>query len=237
MRTICSIHHIHCEMLGTVADVLKQEGIAIDYVRTFQGQPVPRDLSGHDGLIVMGGPMGVYEQNQHAHLRDEIRLIQHALREEKPILGVCLGSQLLAAALGAPVTKGQQKEIGWLPVTLTDAAAQDSIWSEAPRRFTAMVWHGDIFELPRGAVTLASTELTEQQAFRYGKNAYGILFHMEVTEKMVGDWVAEFAKELRDAQIDGRPIIAHASKHLPALQKIGDAVFRGWAKLVKARAL
>jgi GMP synthase (glutamine-hydrolysing) len=166
MPMICSIRHIHCETLGTIADALEQEGVGVEEIRTFEGQPVPRSMEPYDGLIVMGGPMAVYEQDRYDHLRHEIHLIEQALHRAKPILGVCLGSQLLAAALGAAVTKGPHREIGWFPVTLTDAAAQTQLWADARRRFTAMHWHGDIFGLPKGAVSLASSDLTVQQAFR-----------------------------------------------------------------------
>jgi len=234
MPRICAIYHIHCETLGRIADALDQGGIGVEHIRTFEGQPVPRSMERHDGLIVMGGPMAVYEQDRHDHLRQEIHLIEQALHEAKPVLGVCLGSQLLAAALGAAVTKGPRQEIGWFPMTLTDAAARDRLWADAPRRFTAMAWHGDVFALPKGAVSLASSELTEQQAFRYGTNAYGLLFHMEVTAKMLDDWVEEFAGDLQRAGIDGRAILAEAPTHLPALQKIGDSLFRGWARSVQS---
>lgn len=220
-------------MLGTIAGALKRENIGVESVCTFQGQGVPRDIDKYDGLIVMGGPMGVYEQDRHPHLRDEIRLIEQALRAEKPILGVCLGSQLLAAALGAKVYPGPQKEIGWFPVTLTDAAMKDPLWAGVPRRFTTMIWHGDIFELPKGAVSLASSELTEQQAFRHGNNAYGILFHMEVTQPMIGDWVTTFAGELQQARVDGSAIVAAAPGHLSSLGEIGHSFFRRWARRVR----
>jgi len=121
-KIVCAIQHLACETPGLIADVLAAQGITVQYIRAFQQQPVPRSLDRHDGLVVMGGPMGVYEQDQYPFLKEEIRLIQQALQADKPVLGVCLGSQLLAAALGAPVTRGPRKEIGWFPVTLTPAA-------------------------------------------------------------------------------------------------------------------
>lgn len=233
MRTICSIHHIACETLGMIAVALKRDNIDVQSVRTFQGQMVPKDIDQYDGLIVMGGPMGVHEQNRHPHLRDEIRLIEQALWADKPILGVCLGSQLLAAALGAQVYPGPRKEIGWFPITLSEAAVQDPLWTGIPHQFTALNWHGDVFDLPVGAVSLASSQLTEHQAFRFGTNACGILFHMEATPPMIGDWVATFADELQEADVDGSAIIAAAPEHLPALDKIGGLFFHRWARRVR----
>jgi GMP synthase (glutamine-hydrolysing) len=124
------------------------------------------------GLIVMGGPMGVYEEARFPFLRRERNLIERALADRVPVLGICLGSQLLASALGAPVRKGLRKEIGWHPVYLEDAAGDDPLFRETPVEFDAFHWHGDVFDLPTGAVRLAHSSLTEYQAFRYGENAY-----------------------------------------------------------------
>src|SRR4029453_12808101 len=135
------------------------------------------------------------EGDQYPHLRHELRLIETALRHNVPILGICLGSQLLAATLGARVYPGQQKEIGWYPITLKDNASQDRLWHEIDCRFTALHWHGDVFDLPPGAVSLASSALTEHQAFRYGDRAYGLLFHLEVTPSQLQEMVQTFQGE------------------------------------------
>ncbi len=230
MSRVLTIQHVLCETLGTIADVLSVQGRAIDVVRTFDGQPLPNGLERADGLIVLGGPMGVYEQDRHPFLRDEIRLIEEALRDEKPVLGVCLGSQLLAAALGAKITKGKRKEIGWYPVRLTEAGTNDPLWTGLDPAFTAYHWHGDVFDGPPGAVSLASSDLTACQAFRYGRHAYGFLFHMETTRPIIEDMVATFADELREAGIDGRAIRDRAGDHLPRLQELGRGVFGRWAK-------
>ena len=196
----------------------------------------PTKWKGPPGLIVMGGPMGVYEQDSYPHLRDEMGLIESALKDERPVLGVCLGSQLLAAALGARVYPGPRKEIGWYEVTLAEAAAGDPVWSPVREghgsRFTALHWHGDQFELPRGAVRLASSGLTENQAFAHGPGAYGILFHMELSASSVAEWTEVFAEELRGARLDGGEIRAATGNHLPGAQRIGRSVFSRWAGLV-----
>jgi len=230
-----AIQHIRCETLGSIADALGAAGIPFEVVRTFEGQPVPNTIKGFDGLIIMGGPMGVYEQDRHLFLKQEIRLIEEALRQDKPLLGVCLGSQLLASALGAPVTKGKSKEIGWHPITLKPVAMHDPLWAEPDPTFVAYHWHGDVFELPSGAASLASSEKTLHQAFRYGQSAYGVLFHMEVTERIIKEMVKTFQDELRSEGLDGLGIVQQARMHLPRLTGIGKSVFTRWAGLVGNR--
>jgi GMP synthase (glutamine-hydrolysing) len=232
MSKVWVIQHAPCETLGTIADALSAVDIPVETVRTFEGEPVPKTLEGFDGLILMGGPMGVYEQDRYPFLRDEIRLIQESLKNDRPILGVCLGSQLLASALGARVSPGREKEIGWHPVRLTDAAREDPLWKGVDDSFTAYHWHGDIFELPSGAVSLASSDLTRHQAFRYGRNAYGTLFHMEVTGAIIRNMVKTFGGELHEAGIDGQALLSETGKHLRRLQAIGKTVFGRWAASV-----
>ncbi|MCM8812121.1 MAG: gamma-glutamyl-gamma-aminobutyrate hydrolase family protein [Candidatus Omnitrophica bacterium] len=230
------LQHAAPETLGTIASALRAAGHSYEYVRTFEGAPVPKNMEGADGLIVMGGPMGVYDHSRYPYLKDEMRLIETALKEKKPVLGTCLGSQLLAAVLGAPVTKGKKKEIGWHPVTLRKAAASDPLWKGVPPSFMGFHWHGDIFELPKGAVSLASSLTTEHQAFRWGENAYGLLFHMEVTEPMIRQMTETFADELRQEKLSGREILQETSQHQPELQKIGSAVYGRWAELLSCRS-
>jgi GMP synthase (glutamine-hydrolysing) len=226
------LQHIQVETLGTIAQALDTQGIAAHYVRSFAGEAVPESMDDAAGLIVMGGPMGVYEKDRHPFLRAEMRLIEQALKAEKPILGVCLGSQLLAATLGAEVKKGKIKEIGWYPITLSEACRSDPLWAETDPHFTAYHWHGDIFDLPRGAVSLASSALTECQAYRYGSNAYGFLFHMEVTDAIIEAMVRTFSVELQEQGLDGGSIVAQAEEHLAPLQQIGGGVFQSWARLL-----
>ena len=233
MSKVWVIQHTECENLGTIADALEPKGVSPQYVRTFQGESVPDSMDDVQGLIVMGGPMSVYEQPLYPFLRDEMRLMEQALGEGKPVLGVCLGSQLLASVLGGAVAKGRRKEIGWHQVSLLESAAGDPLWAGVETPFMAYHWHGDVFETPEGATSLARSDLTESQAFRYGSNAYGVLFHMEVTEAMVRDMVAEFRGELLEAGISGRDIVESAGDYLPDLQRIGRPVFEKWASLVK----
>jgi GMP synthase (glutamine-hydrolysing) len=231
MSKIWVVQHTACETLGTIADALEAEALAWQYVRVFEGKPIPAEIGDAGGLIVMGGPMGVYEQDRYPHLKDELRLIESALKAEKPVLGVCLGSQLLAAVLGANVSKGPRREIGWYPIRLSETAPPDPLWSGVPRDLTVLHWHGDVFDLPAGAVNLASSELTAHQAFRYGNSAYGLLFHLEMTEEIIAELAAVFADELREAGGDAVRLAAESTVNCGRLQAIGETVFSRWARL------
>jgi GMP synthase (glutamine-hydrolysing) len=233
MAKIWVLQHHPGETLGTIALALESAALAWQYVRTFDGHPVPKDMKGAGGLVVMGGPMGVYEQDRYPFLREEIALIQTALRDGKPVLGVCLGSQLLAAALGARVTKGQSPEIGWFPVGLEPAAKHDRLFRGLPESFVACHLHGDIFELPAGAVALAHSGKTEFQAFRYGEKSWGLLFHAEMTRGIIEAVVREFGAGLKQMGIDGDEILARADDYLPQLETIGETIYGRWAEMVE----
>lgn len=232
MREVLVLQHVGCETLGSIEAAFTAGGFRARYVRAFLGDAVPETLGDAAGLVVMGGPQSVYEQDQFPYLRAEMKLMERALKEQRPILGTCLGSQLLAATLGADVRPGPRKEIGWYPLTLSAEAASDALWRDVPQALMGFHWHGDIFDLPSGAVRLVSSQLTENQAFRYGTNAYGFLFHMEVNEAMVREWVGSFSAELARAKIDGAGIIAGIPEHLARLQQIGAEVYSRWAKLL-----
>lgn len=233
------LQHAASEGLGTIEDALRTAGYSFQYIKTFAGDVVPAAAGDTPGLVIMGGPMGVYEYDQYPFLRQEMKLIESFLKDEKPILGVCLGSQLLASTLGVEVKKGPRKEIGWFQIHLRDEVASDPLWKDLlskdqPKSFTAYHWHGDIFDLPKGAVSLASSDLTAQQAFRYRKNAYGFLFHMEVTREQIQNMLREFDDEIRQEKLDSTAILSQSTINLPAMQKIGSAVFARWASLLKS---
>jgi GMP synthase (glutamine-hydrolysing) len=231
MVKICVLEHAEPETPGLLGEVLTARGIRMDTVQPYRGEPVPRGMEGFSGLLVMGGPMAVYEADRFPWIRDELALIETALAEEKPILGICLGSQLLASALGAMVAPGN-REIGWLPVSLAAEAERDPLWGDVDRSFHALHWHGDAYALPHGAVHLASSALTPIQAFRYGSAAYGLLFHMEMTEAMIRGMVRAFDGELRRAGADGGAILARAPFLIPPMHAIARRVFDRWAAVI-----
>lgn len=231
-RRVIVLQHAESENLGTMEDALAAGGVAFEYVRTFEGQAVPADVDGATGLIVMGGPMGVYETDRYPFLGQEMKLMEAFLKADRPILGVCLGSQLLAAALGAPVRKGRKKEIGWFEIQLNAASAEDALWNGQRSPFVAYHWHGDIFDLPKAAVALASSDLTPVQSYRFGDRAYGILFHLEVTENHIRKMLDEFAGEIREENLSADEILQESKSFLPPLQQVGTAVFQHWIDLL-----
>jgi GMP synthase (glutamine-hydrolysing) len=234
--TVLALQHVAGETAGLLQEVLEGEGLQIATTRIFEGQAVPDDPDEAAGLVILGGPMGVYELDRYPHLADEIRLIERAVRRRVPVLGICLGSQLLAAALGAGVSRARAREIGWHEVALRDEAAKDRLWRGIESPFTAFHWHGDVFGLPRGAVSLARSAATEHQAFRHGERAYGLLFHLETTPAIVEAMVADGREDLRQEAIDPRSILEGVRTRLPAVQAIGRTVLGRWAELVRERA-
>lgn len=236
-RSLLVIQNAAPETTGAIGDALTLHQIGQHTVHPYSGETLPRDIGDEVGLVIMGGPMGVYDQTRHLFLRDELKLIEQALQSKRPVLGVCLGSQLLAAALGAEVKKTPRKEIGWHPVWLSEEASHDSIWTGVPRQFTAFHWHGDVFSLPTGTVPLAQSELTACQAFRYDSNAYGLLFHLEVTESLVRTMVGAFSPELAEASFEGSRIVEAIPEYLPGLRKISSRVFEQWGALLSAQAV
>jgi GMP synthase (glutamine-hydrolysing) len=233
MAKILVLQHHPAENLGAIADALEGAALAWQYVRVFDGHPIPTDVKGIGGLIVMGGSESVYQLDRYPYLRDELALIESALKAEKPILGVCLGSQLLAAALGSEVRRGAEREIGWYPVRLSEAAKGDRLMRGLPAEFVAAHWHSDVFDLPRQAVALASSERTPVQAFRFGAKAYGLLFHAEMTREILQALVDEFSEGLKRVGIDVDVILTEAEKRLPPLGRIGETIFSRWASPIQ----
>lgn len=182
------LQHVAHEGPGTVALAVADSGADLSVVRVDRGEPVPPPGSVEEmaGLVVLGGPMGVHDDL--AWLADERALLGRAVSAGLPVLGICLGAQQLAAALGAEVVTGPRAEVGAGEVHLTAEAIGDPVLGPAPTPLPCVHWHGDTFSLPDGAVHLARSDLYENQAFRAGPHAYGLQFHVEVTASLVAHW-------------------------------------------------
>jgi len=225
------LQHAAVEGPGRIAAALAARDLEARIVRIDQGAAVPETLGAARGLVVMGGPMGVYETDTYPHLTAELALIRRTVAADVPVLGVCLGSQLLAAALGAAVRRSGYQEIGFLPVSLGEGAARDPLFAGLPGVFTALHWHGDVFELPAGATHLASSALTAHQAFRRGR-AWGLLFHLEADAAQVRAMAEIFAGDLVRADVDAGKLIAAADALTTRLGPVADTVFSRWAALL-----
>jgi GMP synthase-like glutamine amidotransferase len=209
MRVVV-FQHLACEHPGIWREFLREDSADVVTVELDQGDAIP-SLAGADALLVFGGPMNVDEHARFPWLVPETAVIRQAALGGVPVFGVCLGAQLLARSLGAPVTRNPVPEVGLLDVDLTEAGTSDPLFAGWPRRAPVVQWHSDTFALPAGATLLATSPACRNQAFRYGDRAYGLQFHPEVTADMVAEWadVPEYADAMRRLQSapEGGPFV------------------------------
>lgn len=189
--------HVSFEGLGAIEGWLLARGHTLTHTRFYAGEPAPATVDGFDWLIVMGGPMNIYQYRDHPWLRAEKRVIRDAVVANKRVLGVCLGAQLIADALGGKVYQNGEKEIGWFP--LTAVSEGDGSPFAFPEKAVVFHWHGDTFSLPPGGVWLARSAGCEHQAFAVGARVLGLQFHLEMTPDDVKRIAAECADELTPA--------------------------------------
>lgn len=232
MKKVLVIQHVPHEGLGIIGPMLDAEGIGADFIKVYKDK-LPRDAKGYDGLIVLGGPMGVYEEDTYPFISKEIKLIQSALKDRLPILGICLGSQLLAKAAGASVYKGTAKEIGWFNISLTEEGKKDRLLMGLPGELTVFQWHGDTFDVPSSGVNLVSSELFPNQLIKVGPCAYGVQFHLEVTERMVDEWTEVNEDELKPLGIDGDVIIEETETRIYDLHKYGRTFISRFLRMLQ----
>lgn len=238
---ILVFQHAASEGLGSLEEELKKAGLTWEAMRISGDMIFPSGvkLEEYGGLIVLGGPMGVYEEAKYPWIKKEILLIQEALRQKKPILGICLGAQLLAKASGGRVYKGPASEIGWHPIRLDDwFYKRNPLFFQIDPAKDHMVfhWHGDTFDIPTEGYRLAWNDAYRNQAFCFNGNAVGLQFHPEMTETMISDWLAsaEAREQVAAAGEDAAKILADAAKHLPGLRAIAHKIFYGFASLIRS---
>jgi len=235
MSRLLVFQHVAAEPLGTLDPLIRARGHRIRFAN-FERQPnAEPNVDRYRGLIVLGGPMNVEDQSHRQHLRTELRAIERMLAQDKPVLGICLGAQLLAHVLGAPVQRHTAPEIGWYRLQATDAGRRDPVLAPLGEDTSVFQWHSYRFEVPQGAVHLARTDTCESQAFRYGDNAYGFQFHLEMDEPLIERWLAnpDYREELAAlGHTDEAAIRAQTREHIACMQRQADAVFNNFLDLV-----
>lgn len=224
MKRLLVFQHVAHEPLGTLNPLLKSHGLSIRYVNFHREPNATPSLNGYDGLVVLGGPMNVDQVSQYPHLAHEVLMIREAIEKDLPVLGICLGAQLMAKALGVGVQKNLKPEIGWYDLHLTIAGRNDPLFAHFGAREKIFQWHEDAFALPDGAVHLASSDGCPMQAFRYGDKAYAFQFHLEVDEPMIHRW-------LKIHQIKSDTIIRETKEHIDRTHQLAHHCFNAFIKL------
>ena len=229
------LQHIACEPPGVFEDVLAERAHELVRVELDEGDPLPAGT--WDAIVAMGGPMSVNDEGEHPWLAGEKAAIASHVRAGRPFWGSCLGAQLLASALGARVYAGPAPEVGVLAVELTAAGLDDPVLRALPAAIDTLQWHGDTFDLPEGAVLLASSPAYPHQAFRVGRAAYGVQFHVEVTEAMGEEWAgvpayAEYADRVLGPGGSDR-LLAEFRLSSPLMQQHARDLFERWCDLAK----
>jgi GMP synthase-like glutamine amidotransferase len=231
---LLALQHIACEPPAAFEDELRERGLDLVRVELDEGEPLP-DWRDFRAIVVMGGPMGAYEDAAYPWLEPEKHLLREAVEADVPVWGVCLGAQLLAAALGARVYEGDRPEVGMLPVELEPGASGDPVFGAAPARFPTLQWHGDTFDLPAGATLLASSPAYPNQAFRIGRS-YGIQFHVEVSLDLATQWgaVPAYAESLEQTLGTGalEHLLAEVAASEATTVPLARALFGRWLERV-----
>ena len=221
-----AIRHVAFEDLGLLAPLLTERGFSLRYLEAGIDDIDSTTLTAPDLVVILGGPIGVYEEDLYPFLNGELAAIRARMDAAKPTLGICLGAQLMAKALGARVAPGPQKEIGWAPLALTEAGRASVL--HAFETTPVLHWHGDNFELPANAIRLASTSACPNQAFAYGMNLLGLQFHIEVDPARIERWLVGHTVELAKAGIDPRELRRQAATLGRATAEKGKAALAAW---------
>lgn len=215
MRKLLVLQHVPYEPLGLLDPLLRASGFRIRYVN-FGREPYREvDMRRYDGLVVLGGPMNVDQADRHPHLGHEVDQIRVALERDVPVLGICLGAQLIARTLGAEVTRNAEKEIGWFPIKATSGMGEHPLGKFFANFPMVLHWHGDTFAIPDGAVHLAQSVACTNQVFLYGNNVLALQCHLEMARPHVERLCDACADELREGGRFVQPVEKILAPHVP----------------------
>jgi GMP synthase-like glutamine amidotransferase len=228
------IKHIDIEGPGTLGDFMEKNAVPYQVVNAFLEDSYVEEPDDFSAIISLGGPMGVYDDEEvYPFLGWENAFLKRAVRENVPVLGICLGAQLIAKATGAKVTKAPAKEIGWLDVSLTEDGQADPLFKGLPEKLLVFQWHGDTFEIPKGGKHLAKSGVCPNQAFRVGTNAYGLQFHLEVTPPMINQWIDAYKEELDSLKgaVDPKKIAKQSEENSTAYNERAERFYRNFFRI------
>ncbi len=229
-KAVLIVKHVEQEGPGMLGKFFEDAGWQLVTVELGRGESLPDRPDSFAAVVVLGGPMNVYEEKAYPFLKDEDLFIKEVIREEIPFLGICLGAQLLAKACGARVMKAAQKEVGWYAVDLTNEARHDRFFRRVESPLTVFQWHEDTFDIPDGGVLLGTSALVRNQAFRMGSCAYGMQFHVEVSLDMVEAWMKD------EKSVDKENMLRQGGIVRKALEQHADTLFNNFRRLVESAA-
>jgi GMP synthase (glutamine-hydrolysing) len=231
-RSAVALRHIAFEDLGLLAPIMEREGWDVSFCEAAVDDLGHHSIRNAELAIILGGPIGVYETEDYPFLASEIALIEYRVSRDLPTLGICLGSQLMAKALGSRVFKGPVKEIGWGTIDLTEEGRSSCLGALQGEDAVVLHWHGDTFDLPRDATRLASNRNYENQAFAYGKNALALQFHLEADPRQLEEWYVGHTAELGAAKVSVTELRAATQRHRGGLALRADRVFSDWLRQI-----
>ena len=236
MKSAIAIRHVHFEDLGSLEPVLEDAGYRVRYVDACVDDVASIDAIASDLVVVLGGPIGAYEDDIYPSLTDELKLLEKRLAAERPTMGLCLGAQLMARALGARVYPTGGKEIGWAPITMSAAGRESAFRHLGQDGVAVLHWHGDTFDLPHGATLLASTAFCRNQAYSWGANTFGFQFHPEATAARLERWFIGHACELGAAKISVKALRADTARYAARLERETRESFSEWLASISPTA-